>query len=716
MNRKLVVFSGQLLAALVIFVAFLLAFEHQLLVPVWLQPAGRMHPLILHFPIVLLLIAMLLELFRFGRIAQNNLFYSALQHYLFLASTLLCGITVIMGLLLSREDGYEGATLQWHKWTGAILFFVSAFLFFMRNKTWYKKPVVVSSGLAVLVLLIMTGHYGAMLTHGDNFVWQPLAAYKQEKQVAFEDAVVFTDVIQPILEKKCASCHNAGKLKGELLLTDSAGIMKGGKSGLLFTPGNIETSLLLERIHMPLEEEEHMPPKGKIQLTDFEIELLTAWIAGSKTWFSKKAVDLPETDTLRQMIAALLVTEAPAEQFDFAAASEKDITALNNDYRTILTLAKGSPALTVNIYNRDEYSVKQLEELSKIKSNIVSLNLNKLPVTDNDLQAIRQFSNLRELYLNFTDVTAAGLKSLAALSNLKLLSISGTQVQYQELETVLPQIKSLQTVSVWNTPLTQDEMRQLQNKNKGLKVITGFADDGSDILKLNPPQLSNKTPVFQSTIVPGLFHPVKGVEIRYTTDGSDPDSLSPLFKEGIELSSNTTIRAKAYKEGWEASDPVSFDFLRNTIKPDSAVLLNKLNHVHLAEGAHTFFDTKLGAPGANNPAWANYFAGVRKDDMQLECFFNQPVTIQSYGIHYMVEEKTGIYPPATVEIWGGENPDKLKLIATMKIPVPEKGTYHITLSETQFKPTTISCLKIVAKPHQKEKHRYLLLIDEMFLN
>lgn len=718
MNRKLTVFASQLLAALVIFIAFLLIFENKLVVPLWLQPAGRMHPLLLHFPIVLLLVAVVLDLFRFSRSTANNVFYHALQFCLFLSAALLCGVTVIMGLLLSREEGYEGEMLQWHKWTGALLFFIAAALFFIRNKAWYKRPFVISSGIVVVIVLILTGHYGATLTHGDNFVWQPLEAYKKTKQVPFDEAVVFADVIRPVLERKCTGCHNPDKLKGELLLTDSAGIMKGGKSGELFVPGSIETSLLLERIHMPLEEEKHMPPKGKIQLTDFEIELLTAWIGSQKTYFSEKVADLPETDTLRQLIAALLTTEADEERFDFPAASEKDIASLNTDYRTILSVAKGSPALSVNIYNREVYSSRQLEELNKIRRNIVALNVNKLPVTDDQLKTIRQFENLRDLNLNFTDISATGLQSLTALSHLRNLSLSGTKVGYAELEKLLPQFGSLQTLSVWNTPLTVKEMEDLQQKNQQLKIITGFVDDGADLLKLNPPQVRNKTLVFEETISPGLFHPVKGVEIRYTTDGSEPDSLNAeLFEEGTVVNSNTFIKARAYKEGWISSDVVSFDFMKNTIRPDSAVLLNKLNHVHLAEGANTFFDTKLGAIGANNPAWANYFAGVRGVDMELVCFFNNPVTVQSYGIHYMVEETTGIYPPGVVEVWGGESQDKLKLIATLSPPLPEKGQLpFLKLSETSFKPTRVACLKIIAKPYQLKERRFLLLIDEMFLN
>ena len=35
---------------------------------------------------------------------------------------------------------------------------------------------------------------------------------------------------------------------------------------------------MLQRIHLPLEEKEHMPPKGKQQLLSDEIALLTWWI------------------------------------------------------------------------------------------------------------------------------------------------------------------------------------------------------------------------------------------------------------------------------------------------------------------------------------------------------------------------------------------------------------------------------------------------------
>jgi hypothetical protein len=66
MQIKLKRFAEQLLFAFNILIAFLFIFENFLVIPAWLQTVGRMHPLLLHFPIVILLIAMLLEFFRFN--------------------------------------------------------------------------------------------------------------------------------------------------------------------------------------------------------------------------------------------------------------------------------------------------------------------------------------------------------------------------------------------------------------------------------------------------------------------------------------------------------------------------------------------------------------------------------------------------------------------------------------------------------------------------
>lgn len=718
-------FAEQLLFASNIFIAFLFVFESKLVVPIWLQTIGRMHPLILHFPIVILLIAMLMEFFRFKPENFANIFYRSFLENLLLVGALFAGLTVVMGLFLSKEEGYAGDTLLWHKWTGAGIFFFSSFIYWIRNNAWYKAPVARAGALLTVVVLVLTGHYGAALTHGEEFIFEPIAKSMQPPAVPVEKAIVFDDVIMPILQQKCVSCHNPDKVKGELMLTDPKSLLKGGKSGKLFVPGNPAISLLLERVHLPLDDKKHMPPAGKSQLTSQEVQLLALWVKG-KANFKQKVIDLPANDSLRLLAAARLApAEVKEDVYDFDAADEEVIAKLNNDYRTIAVVAKESPAVSVNIYNRSAYTTKQLDELDPIKKQIVSLTLNKLPVKDADLKSVSKFENLRKLDLNFTDVTSEGLKSLSSLKHLHTLTLSGTKVNFEGLKSQLPAFKSLKTVAVWETGLTASEIDQLKKANRNMVVIGGFKDDGKDPLKLNPPQVKNVSTIFGQSVALQLKHPIKGVQIRFTTDGTDPDSVSsPIFDGKTIITQNTTVKAVATKSGWFASDTATFGFFKSAFTPDSVTVLFPLNRVHQAEADKTFFNHKLGVIGANNPAWANNWAGVKNNDMGIMSEFKKPVTVSSVGLHYMVEEDTGIFPPALVEVWGGPDRANLKLLAKFTAAMPVKGDKpSLKLIEGKFKPVTVSYLKIVAKPvaelpkwHRNTGKPALLLVDEMFIN
>ncbi|HEU5148700.1 MAG TPA: cytochrome C, partial [Chryseosolibacter sp.] len=85
--------------ALSVFIIFILLFEHRLVIPDWLQTVGRLHPLILHLPIVLLLLAVALEFFTAGKnVDPQKKAYHQLTGVLLFAAVLTCGIAVIMGI------------------------------------------------------------------------------------------------------------------------------------------------------------------------------------------------------------------------------------------------------------------------------------------------------------------------------------------------------------------------------------------------------------------------------------------------------------------------------------------------------------------------------------------------------------------------------------------------------------------------------------------
>ena len=724
MNKKWRGIVEQFVLISAVFLIFLLAFEEKIVVPVWLQSFGRLHPLILHFPIVLLVLLLAWEFFRFNR--ETTPWIDTAEQWIsdaWIVGAALTGMTTIFGLFLSKESGYSGDTLFWHKWTAVSLFIVFGGTYWLRNLSIYQP---LNSRILIgfiSLLLVSTGHFGSELTHGEGFVLEP---FQQGKQIYLEDALVFEHMINPILQNKCVSCHNPEKKKGGLDLSSKEGILKGGKSGKLFVTGKPETSLLLERIHLPLEDKKHMPVSGQPQLSDEEKMTLALWIKGNAT-FTKKVLELPTTDSLRIMGNRLFVSvNDDSQNYDFSEASQETIDQLTNEYRTIAPLAKNSPALRVHIFNKNEFNSKKLEELVAIKEQIVFLSVAKMPIKDSDLLTIAKFENLERLELNFSNITAKGLLALNTLTHLKSISLSGTQVNYQDLQIAMQGMKKLQAIYLWDTPLTADDLKVLSAKFKTVQIIGGFKDDGKNPLKLNPPELKNTSTIFDTEAPLTLFHTIKGVEIRYTMDGSPIDSVkSAIFDGKVKIYSNTRIRARAFKAGWIGSDEAVFEYYKCAIKPDSVTVVLPLNRVHQANGPKSFFDRNLGTFSANAPAWANFWTGVRNNDMELNLNFKTPKTISIVSLRIMEELSTGIFPPQSIEIWGKINANgPFKRIHIMKVPVPKETRFHeLYAIDVKFKPTNFSELKIIAKPlekipqwHGAKDKRALLLVDEIFLN
>jgi len=431
MKINLKAYSGNILLFLNTLIVFLLIFENELIIPQWLQPLGRMHPMLLHFPIVLLLVSLIMEFLQFNIKEDSRAFYQNITSNIMFSGILLAAITVIMGIFLSLEDSYEGGeVLNWHKWSGVSIVFLASLIFIFRTANWYKGAVAKAGAIILSFSIILAGHFGAVLTHGENFVLEPVT---KSQLVPIEQALVYDHVIQPIFQEKCVSCHSDERLKGKLKLTDSASIMKGGKTGKLFVPGDPQVSLLLERIHMPMSNKKHMPPSGKPQLSPEEVRILFQWIK-DRPDFKKRVMDLPTTDSIRILAAARLQPAVKVvDEYDFAAADEETIKDLNNFYRMVSPVSRESPALAISFFNKGAYNSKSLEELSEIKEQIVSLRLSRMPVKDEDLDFISKLKELRKLDLNFTDINGSGLKDLSALKNLQILSLSGTKVKVQQL-------------------------------------------------------------------------------------------------------------------------------------------------------------------------------------------------------------------------------------------------------------------------------------------
>jgi uncharacterized membrane protein len=673
---------------------FLLIFETRIDVPVWLQVAGRMHPVFLHFPLVLVLVyGVIAIVFAFKKWVDEP--YKLIASYVLLLAALSAVLAALAGLILSREEGYDAETLQWHKWSGAAVSVLTLGWYYFHRSIESVKPASAITGLIAIFLVIFAGHQGAGITHGQNFLLAPMLPETKQPGVTAEEAIVFAHMVKPILEEKCMSCHNSKKAKGDLVMETEKLLLKGGKSGMLWDSTAADLGLLLRRVHLPLEARKHMPPQGKPQLTDEETEIITQWIRKGAD-FNLRVADLPPGDTLHLM-AVQIFTNAEIAEYDFEEADPATVEKLNTANRVVSPEALGSPALAVNFFNSTLFSPEHLKELSEVRKQIVTLDLAKMPLKDADIKLISNFENLRRLNLSFTSVTGAALTELKKLKHLRSLSLSGTQVNAEQLKQ-LQSFPNLKTVYTWNIPMALADMEKLQQQAKHIRFETGFRGDTIK-LKLSPPVLINEEAFVTKPIPLKLKHYVQGTSIRYTTDGSEPDSIrSPEFTGKEMIDSSMRIKAKAYKPGWISSDLLVASIYKSTYTPDTVFYLTNAENDFKDEGNKYLYNREKGEPDHRFGNWV----GFRNNRMECFLHFAAPISASSVTLSTLIDPGPYIMPAERIEIWGGKDEKDLKLLSTQVPKQPDKYIPSYRESyEFKFDTTELSYIKIIATPVQK---------------
>lgn len=703
---------------------FLLFFETRLSVPSWLQVFGRMHPLVVHFPIVLVLLYLAFLFFIPANLRNEN-WYKTMTEILLVLSAVSAVSSALMGLLLSREAGYDADALASHKWMGAATSFGLFFLYLVRAYMEKIPALRYFFSFAIVAIVVLTGHLGGNITHGENYVLAPVTPVTKKMRAPFEDAFVYADLVQPILESKCMACHNSRKAKGELIMETKELLLKGGEEGKLWDTTKADLGLMMQRIHLPEDEKKHMPPAGKPQLTSQELQILYAWIKSGAD-FEKRVIELSPTDTLRIMAAKILKQSAD-EEYDFATADEKEIQKLSNDNRVITPLFINSPALTVNFFNRTSFKPEDLVALRPLNKQIVEMNLDNMPVKDDDLKVIAEFTNLRKLNLNSSAITGNSLTELKKLVNLKSLSLSGTTIKPGQLN-VLISLPKLRTVYLWNTGINSTDIKKLEAQNNKVVFQTGFKGD-TVVLKLTPPVLENEEQIITASMPVKIKHYIQGSVIRYTLDGTEPDSTkSPVYDGKLTLSNDAVLKAKAFKPGWIGSDMMVKHFFKSTFHPDSVALMTPADKKYPGNGGKILIDLEKGEPGNfGDGKWV----GFRENPMEILLIFKKPEEIKKITISALKKIDSYIFPPQRIEVWGGMEEKNLKLLSkTIPIQparqsIKEKGfvnTENLVVN-CSFQPVSIRYIKLVVIPvpklpawHDGKGQKAWFFTDEIFVN
>jgi alpha-tubulin suppressor-like RCC1 family protein len=110
---------------------------------------------------------------------------------------------------------------------------------------------------------------------------------------------------------------------------------------------------------------------------------------------------------------------------------------------------------------------------------------------------------------------------------------------------------------------------------------------------LPPPVMSPRSGTFVNTATVTLTHPMPGVEIRYTLDGSTPVSSSSLYTAPIVLASTKTVKAIAFLTNYPSSAPVQNTFTVETAAPFTSLVTTGLKFWLASDRGVTLSGTQI---------------------------------------------------------------------------------------------------------------------------
>lgn len=459
---------------------------------------GRLHVVVVHVPIGLLLVAALLELAR-------ALFGGGLANA---RRTTFSGTATVIGALgavVAAALGWIGeaaeplgasveTTVDLHRWLGvggaALAIIAMIAVLCDRDEEGGRARLVFRFTLITSALAIgAAGHFGGSLVHGGDHLLAPLRAPAPEPEIPAElrapepdegagstaepqvVAVTFTDV-EPIIIDYCARCHGPKRQKGGLRADTMAHLFAGEPSEWTIVPGDPDASEFIRRIELPPDDLDFMP-EGEDPLPADDIALLREWIAlgavagavgASDETGEEPVVDVepavePEADDAEPAIDPQIV-DAALDRLRDTGAHATRVAQASLDTDVDFTLAS------------DPVTDASLELLRGLEPSLTALRLGGSAVTDAGLAQLAPFTRLTRISLERTGVGDAGARTLATLPNLTIINLYQTSLTDAGLM-ALADIPALERVFVWRTNVTDEGTAAFAERRPDVEVIRG---------------------------------------------------------------------------------------------------------------------------------------------------------------------------------------------------------------------------------------------------
>ncbi len=666
---------------------------------------SRFHPLVIHLPIGILAMVYLLEMR--ARIKKDRM--ESVHSFVLLMAGITATLSILTGLLLVRDGDYSGDLVFNHKWAAIALGVVCWGLYFFNRSS--KTKLYTWTLLVSGALLAYTGHMGGSITHGEDFLLGP---QKAAPKADLASAVLYTDVVHPIFEEKCISCHNASKLKGELNMSKPELLLKGGENGTAILVDQALESLLWKRINLHPSAEEHMPPEGKKQLTEDEIVILEWWLKDGAD-FEKLLVETDSYEEHKELVEKYL---APPEVDIFTNMNPPDsaiLGRLSSKGIKLYPISSGSAAVYVNFSNRQDLKSSDFKALRKIKDNISHLNLASTNLSDDLVSSLGMFENLQKLEIQNTEITSKGIERLKDFSYLKTLNAYGTRIDSSVLATIID-LPQLQNIYLWKTDFKPANVESLLQERPLLNVVYNVNQEFLKDARLRPPFIRSETEIFIDSMEVELDISFKDVDILYAVNGG----AEKKYEGPFNIYKTSEIVTYAKKAGWESSEKASKTLIMKGLKIEDVKLHNQPHKKYVKYAGAKLLNNVVGGRNYDDGQWIGYEGSHARMTIQLDK--TSDVTELTLG----ALESTGsyIFYPKAIKVSLSEGGKKFKEVASESYAIVEepsiRGRKNFTLKFEKSKArwVKVDVLSHLSNPdwHSAPGAKNWIFIDELIVN